>query len=565
MSESLLTREQLEERLAALHRASLELVKNISLETLLERIAYLACDQASAQYAAVGVMDEHGKIEKFITAGMTPEAVHKMPHPPVGKGLIGALMNASEPIRLPNIAADPRSSGFPKHHPAMTSFLGVPVRIGNQQIGQIYLTNKLTAPEFTREDEEVIEMLAAYAAVAVTNARVYEQITQRDQTLTRRNENLALLNDLATTLTTSEDVEQVLDAVLKQVMDYLRLDVGEVFLRKEDARVLKQMLHHGAMSQLWSQNEFLFGVGPVGQTAETGQLRLIDLQPLKNQANPGRAFFTTEVLAGSLSQLVCLPLSGRRGVLGVLCVGLVDPTPLDELEMQFLSAISAWVGMAIENLRLNIQQRRLAVLEERERIGMDLHDGIIQDIYAVGLTLEHARLLMNDNPQSAKVRIEQAINDLNSTIRDIRSYILDLRPRKLHEENLADGIHRLIAEFRANTLVDATLQSPPQELHIPQPQAVALFHICQEALANVGKHSRARHVTISLWSASERVLMEISDDGAGFDQNTTRLTLGHGLANMQTRARNAGGDLEITSEPGQGTTILVWVPGANES
>jgi signal transduction histidine kinase len=238
---------------------------------------------------------------------------------------------------------------------------------------------------------------------------------------------------------------------------------------------------------------------------------------------------------------------------------------LDDLEMQFLSSISAWVGMAIENLRLNVTQRRLAVLEERERIGMDLHDGIIQDIYAVGLTLEHARLLLNDNPQAARQRIEQAVNDLNSTIRDIRAYILDLRPRKLHEENLIDGLHRLIAEFRANTLVEVNLQGPTQDLPMPETQAIALFHICQEALANIGKHAHARHVSVSLWSTSDRLLLEISDDGRGFDQEMTKLTLGHGLSNMQTRAQNAGGDLEVTSEVGQGTTILVWVPNHNES
>jgi signal transduction histidine kinase len=244
----------------------------------------------------------------------------------------------------------------------------------------------------------------------------------------------------------------------------------------------------------------------------------------------------------------------------VLCVGSCESDPLDDLEMQFLSSISAWVGMAMENLRLNVQQRRLAVLEERERIGMDLHDGIIQDIYAVGLTLEHARLLLTDNPQAARQRIEQAVNDLNSTIRDIRAYILDLRPRKLHEENLVDGLHRLIAEFRANTLIEVTLQSPPQEVRLPQPQALALFHICQEALANVGKHSHARHVNVALWRTDERVLLEISDNGHGFDLNNMKLTLGHGLSNMQTRVRNAGGDLEITSDVGEGTTILVWVP-----
>jgi two-component system, NarL family, sensor histidine kinase DevS len=561
VSEGILTREQLEERLATLHRASLELVKNISLETLLERIAVLACEQVLAQYAAVGVLDEDGKLEKFIPVGMTPEAIQNMEHPPHGLGLIGALMDTPEPIRLAEIQADPRSSGFPKNHPSMVSFLGVPIRQGDKQLGQIYLTNKLTGPEFTADDERVMEILAAYSAVAISNARFYHQITERDQALTRRSENLALVNELASVLASSDNVDQVLENVLARVMEYLRLDVGEVFLRQEDGKVLKLALHRGEnIPNLWTRTEFLFGEGVVGRTAQTSQYTRIDLEEIHHPAQNNGNFFSTGTLSGQLKQIVCLPLSGRRGVLGVLCVGSCESDPLDDLEMQFLSSISAWVGMAMENLRLNVQQRRLAVLEERERIGMDLHDGIIQDIYAVGLTLEHARLLLVDNPQAARQRIEQAVNDLNSTIRDIRAYILDLRPRKLHEENLVDGMHRLIAEFRANTLIDVTLQDPPDEVRLPQPQALALFHICQEALANVGKHSHARHVNISLWQTSERVLLEISDNGHGFDLNNMKLTLGHGLSNMQTRARNAGGDLEITSEVGEGTTILVWVP-----
>ncbi len=565
MSDGILTREQLEERLATLHKASLELVKNISLETLLERIAVLAYEQVVAQYAAVGVLDEKGNLEKFIPVGITPEASQKMEHPPQGYGLIGVLMDSEKPIRLANIADDPRSSGFPAHHPEMTSFLGVPIRLGDKQLGQIYLTNKLTGPEFTAEDEQVMETLAAYAAVAISNAKFYEQITQRDRILTRRNENLALVNELASVLASSDNTEQVLDKVLTQVIDYLRLDVGEVYLRKEDRKVLQLSLHRGErVCNLWSRSEFLFGEGLVGKTAASAQLNQVDLSSSSLKTEPDEYYFHEEALAGHLKQVVCLPLSGRRGVLGVLCVGSCDTEPLDDLEMQFLSSISAWVGMAIENLRLNVQQRRLAVLEERERIGMDLHDGIIQDIYAVGLTLEHARLLLNDNPQSARQSIEQAIADLNSTIRDIRAYILDLRPRKLHEENLVDGLRRLIAEFRANTLIEVTLQNQAQEVHLPQNQAVALFHICQEALANVGKHSRARHVNVSLWTSNDRVLLEISDDGRGFDLNNMKRTLGHGLSNMQTRANNTGGDLEVTSEPEQGTTILVWVPNTNQ-
>jgi signal transduction histidine kinase len=559
LSEGILTREQLEERLATLHRASLELVKNISLETLLERIAFLACEQVMAQYAAVGVLDDEGRLEKFIPIGMTPEAIQQMPHPPQGHGLIGALMNANEPIRLPDLKQDPRSSGFPAHHPEMNSFLGVPIRLGDVQLGQIYLTNKLTGPEFTADDARVIEMLASYAAVAISNARYYQKITERDKALTRRNENMALVNELASALASSEDIEQVLDKVLTQVLDYLRLDVGEVYLRQEESKVFQLALHRGeGVCKLWNRSSFQVGEGLVGQTALAGQLTQLNLTPSNGK------IFEGELFEGQVKQLVCLPLTGRRGVLGVLCVGSCEAEPLDELEMQFLSSISAWVGMAIENLRLNLQQRRLAVLEERERIGMDLHDGIIQDIYAVGLTLEHARLLISDNPQSSKQRIEQAVNDLNSTIRDIRAYILDLRPRKLHEEDLTEGLHRLIAEFRANTLIEVSIQNPPEELRLPQPQAVALFHICQEALANIGKHARARHVNISLWTTAERALMEINDDGRGFDLSATRLSLGHGLSNMQTRASNAGGELEISSEPGQGTTILVWVPYTNE-
>ena len=206
------------------------------------------------------------------------------------------------------------------------------------------------------------------------------------------------------------------------------------------------------------------------------------------------------------------------------------------------------------------------MLEERERIGMDLHDGIIQSIYAVGLTLEHARLLMAESPEKSTPRIEQAIADLNSTIRDIRAYILDLRPRQLYEENLLQGVHRLVAEFRANTLIDVNLNGKADDFNdLPDSQALALFHICQEALANIAKHARAARVDVNLWTAADRALLEVSDDGRGFDMKNMRLSIGHGLANMQTRAQNVGGEVDISSEPGEGTTILAWVPYLRES
>ncbi|MDO9086295.1 MAG: GAF domain-containing sensor histidine kinase [Anaerolineaceae bacterium] len=557
MSIQPLTREQLEERLLALHRASLELIQDISLESLLERIASLACEQAGAQYAALGVNNEQGRVEQFIPIGMNEAEIEAMPHPPVGLGLIGALMNHKESIRLSDIAQDPRSSGFPSGHPPMKSFLGVPIILGDRNLGQIYLTNKLIGTEFTPDDQLLIEMLAAYAAVAISNAKMYRGLIQRDRILTRRNENLALLNELSSTLATSSDIDEILEKALNQIMDYLQLEVGEFFLMQEDSRTLKRAMHRGTIvDTIWQNDNYKIGEGYVGVTAKDGIPRLLDLpfDVTNNELDP-------VIYEKQFRQIALLPLHGRRGILGVLCVGTIHPQPLDDLEVQFLAAISSWVGTGIENMQLNLQGRRLAILEERERIGMDLHDGIIQSIYAVGLTLEHARLLLNEEPQVARRRIEQSIADLNSAIRDIRSYILDLRPRQLHDESLMNGIQRLATELRANTLLEINLQGPNDGFaDLTESNAVALFHICQEAMANIAKHARAHSVNVTLWKTPQRVLLEVSDDGRGFDFEVKKMSIGHGLANIQTRAHNVGGDVEFTSEPGLGTTVLAWVP-----
>ncbi len=555
-----LTREQLEDRLIALHRASIELVQDTSLESLLQRIAVLAWEQAGARYAALGVNDENGKLEKFIPIGMSPQEITQMEHPPVGLGLIGALMQSKESIRLTDMRADPRSSGFPQHHPQMTSFLGVPIYLGDHNLGQIYLSDKLDGSPFNTEDQILIEMMAAYAAVAISNARMYRGLEQREKVITRRNENLALLNELASTMATSSDLTEILEKALNQLMDYLQLEVGEFFLMQEDRQSLKLTLHRGeTASRIWRNDNFKLGEGYLGLTAKDGLPRLLDL-PCEDNA----CELDEEIAAKHFRQIAILPLLGRQGTLGVLCVGTSHPQPLDELEMQFLAAISSWVGTAIENMQLNLQGRRLAILEERERIGMDLHDGIIQSIYAVGLTLEHARLLLDEDKDGARRRIEHSISDLNSAIRDIRSYILDLRPRQLHDESLMNGIQRLTNELRVNTLLDINLQGPQEDFpQLEEVNALALFHICQEALANIAKHARARSVQVTLWKTPKRALLEVSDDGRGYDVENQRLSIGHGLANMQTRARNVGGDVEFTAEPGSGTTVLAWVPYEN--
>ena len=551
----LLTREQLQERLIALHRASLELVKDVSLDHLLERIATLAREQVEARYAAVGVLDEAGKLEKFIPIGITEEEARKIGHPPCGDGLIGELMDTEEPLRVPVIQDHPRSAGFPDHHPHMTSFLGVPIRAGDRQFGQIYLTDKIDAPEFTADDEKIIQMLAAYAAAAIQNARLVEQMQERDTALTRRSEDLSLLNDIATALTSSLELDEILNKTLASIMGYMKVEAGEIFLLEDDKQTLRMVLHRGqAAEAFWNRSRFQLGEGVIGKVAESGHPMLSDLAQ-------DSQFLRPAVVKAGFRQIAYLPMKSGENLMGVISVATRATEPLDELGLQLLDAVANWAGLAIENARLHQNSRRLAILEERDRIGMDLHDGIIQSIYGVGLALENAMHTVDEDSDLAKVRIKESIEGLNQAIRDLRAYILDLRPRQMGNDGLMSGLKRLATEYRANTFSEVVLKGPQKGLEdVPQINALALFHICQEALANAAKHAAAKKVDVNVWVTPDRVLMEIHDDGKGFVIEKMSTTIGHGLSNMQTRAHGVGGDVDISSAPNEGTTILAWVP-----
>lgn len=549
--------EQLEERLAALHRASLELVQDISIDSLLKRIARIACEQSGALHAAIGVRGDNGETPRLITVGMDENQVDMLAHSPMGSDLMDVIAGSPDSIRVDYVHKPQKSTGDSQKSPQLNSLLGVPIHLGDRHLGHIYLADKIDGELFNADDERVIETLAAYAAVAISNARSYKELRERDRALTRRNQDLALLNNLASTLAAISELDQLLNTALNRVMNYFNVEIGEIFLSEENQNTLHKVLQMGKPEQgLWTKDRFNHHESLIGKTVQSGQPSMISL-PYKLDPY----LRNDDLVKAGIQQIACFPLTSRSEVLGVLNIATSKEKPLDAMDQQLLSSIASWVGTTIENIRLNIQGRRLAVLEERERIGMDLHDGVIQSIYAVGLTLEHARLLLGEEPEQSKKRINQSIEDLNSTIRDLRAFIMDMRPRQLYEEDLMDGLQRLVNEFRANSLVEASLSGPTEALNnLPDPHAIALFHICQEALANIAKHASAKKVEILVWTTPDRVLMEVNDDGRGFDPQKVQLTLGHGISNMQTRARNVGGDLEITAEPGKGTTIMVWMP-----
>jgi two-component system sensor histidine kinase DevS len=257
-----------------------------------------------------------------------------------------------------------------------------------------------------------------------------------------------------------------------------------------------------------------------------------------------------------------VPIISKGKLLGNLY--LTDKIGAEEFSDQderLIAMLAAQAGIAIENANLYARVQRLAVLEERDRIAMDLHDGIIQSIYAVGLTLEYVDLLMEEQPPAARERLKQSITGLNEVIRDIRNYILDLRPQRFKSKNLIAGLNDLVRAFKANTFMATEVQASDRaDGDLTPDQSTGLFHIAQEALANIAKHAKARSVIISLQRDTLAVTLFVQDDGRGFDLPNVQSYTGHGLQNMQERAKTLGAEFKVISAVGKGTKIEVKLP-----
>lgn len=540
----------------ALHRATLSLYSDLSLDGVLQRITQAARDLSGARYAALGVPDSNGGLQAFIALGMSVEEMARIESQPVGKGLLGEMLRSGQSIRLPDLRRHPMAAGFPAGHPQMTSFLGVPIAAYGKPLGQIYLTDKKGAAEFSLEDQRLIEMLAAHAAAAIENAFLYKQVLSSEAELTQRNEELELFNSLATAVSSAMELEPLLESMLERVMGLFGAEAGEVFVMEENESFYHLAVHRGRNdASFWESDHFRHGEGFVGAVASNRKLAWThepELDPLYHGED-------------GIGTLAGVPLAARGQVVGVMTLAFRGRRTILPREAGQLEAMGAGVGVAVENARLYRQARRLAVLEERERIGMDLHDGIIQSIYAVGLTLDYTRLLMRESAEKAGTRLEQAIDGLNAIIRDIRSYILDLQPSRISTDNLVEALTRLVREFKANTLVDADLQIESVALlDLGREERTALFLITQEALANTAKHAQASRVLVSLRPGSHGIMLQIIDNGRGFASESSAGPLGHGLSNMRGRARSVGGSLSVVSSPGEGTTVTVGLPARRE-
>jgi two-component system sensor histidine kinase DevS len=543
-------------RLRALHRATLSLVNDLTLDRVLQRIVSAARDLVEAHYAALGIPDGKGGLATFVTAGITPEDAAKIAHAPLGLGLLGEMIRTGQSVRIPEISQHPSSIGFPPGHPHMHSFLGVPIAAYGRPLGQIYLADKIGGDVFSEEDQQMIEMLAAHAAAAIENARLLQRALGSEKELTQRNEELELINSLATTVSSELSLQSIIDATLARVVELFAAQAGVVFLREDTTSRFKMALHQGIAEDVFKETEtFRTGEGWLGSVAKSGE------PAWATRMQGDLDLHRQKIVDAGLNSLVCVPLMAQGRVVGVLELAFEELRDVSASELGLLEAVGAGVGIAVENARLNRQARRVAVLEERERIAMDLHDGIIQSIYAVGLALESSRMFEADSLDDLRAGLGQAIEGLNAIIRDIRAYILDLQPSRISTDDLGGALQRLAREFKSNTLIEPEVVIDPAAIGILRSRrSNGLFLIAQEALANVAKHAKASRAWLTLRLSDGEISMQIIDNGRGFDRSGSQPVLGHGLSNIEQRAHIIGGDVEFLSEPGQGTTVTVRLP-----
>ena len=540
----------------ALCQATVSIVELDDLTTIFERIAETARELVGAQYAAVAMSATHDLPEAFIFDGIDEETAVKIPHPPEALGLLGAITEKDKPLRIPDVRRDARFSGFPESHPHMGSFIGVSITTGKRVYGRIYLTNKLDESEFNELDERILKVLSAHAAIAIENAQLLQESKRQQEQLENRNKQLAALDQATMAISGELTLEKVLQQIVNAARELVQAEYAALGVPNAEG-YMDAFVHSGMSPETVEAIPHLpKGEGLLGAIVqERKPIRLPHLQDDPRSVGfpeghpPMESFLGVPVLAGG-EMLGNLYLTNKMGA-----------AEFSLADQEMVELLAAHAAIAIQNARLYEQVGRLAIVEERTRIGMDLHDGVIQSIYAVGLTLESTRLVLQQNPEEADTLLAHSINALNDTIRDIRNFILDLRPHRFGGD-LQKGLGRLVREFQANAIVPVTLTIPPDSIeNLPTPVTRSLFLTTQEALANIARHAKATQVEVTFRRTDDhKIQLTIQDNGEGFDVQSKTYSVGHGLSNMRARADDLNGTCKIHSVSGEGTTITLTLP-----
>ena len=529
------------DRVRGLLEAVVAVGSNLELEAVLRRIVEAAVALVDAQYGALGVVGEDGRLAEFIPVGLDEAQIAAIDHWPEGRGLLGQLIKDPRALRLANIADHSQSSGFPDGHPPMRTFLGVPVRIREEVYGNLYLTEKRNGSAFDEEDEVLVTALSAAAGVAIENARLFDE-SQRQQRWLRASA------EVTRRLLAGAAVEEVLEFVTEQTLEMTGADL--VVLALPDAARRQLMITHAAGP---GAQQAIGLVLPTtaslsGKVLATGQpARVEDFRHDQRVAKAARENL-------DLGPAILFPL-GAGDARGVLTVGRHPGSmPLGRAASELVTTFAAQAGIALELAERRSDAERLTVFEDRDRIARDLHDLVIQRLYASGMKLQ-GTMPMIGRP-AAEQRVSSVVDDLDVTINDIRKAIFSLQARGKAAPVLRDKVMDVIEEMTEPMGMTSSLRLTGHlDEGVPGDIGEDMLHALREALSNAARHGKATSAEVHIGAGSELSLL-VRDNGGGMTDTSRR----SGLANLAQRAEHYGGTLIVGPAEGGGTELHWRVP-----
>jgi signal transduction histidine kinase len=534
------------ERERALVEAGIALSSELSLDVLLQKLVRTAAELTGAHYVALGVVDREGSgLERFVTHGVTLEERAAIGNEPRGRGILGVLISDARPLRLANLAHDPRSVGFPANHPPMTTFLGVPILLRGVAYGNLYLTEKEGGAEFTAEDEEVVTLLASQAAVAVDNARLYEAVT-------RWSRQLESLNEIAAALTGEVELPRQLELVTARLRELLGARLVAVALPRDDGSLVIESASGSEVDGLV--------LGPESKSAKVFARRRSErIDDVLGDEEIDQALAAR--LDARAELLVPLLVSDRAvGLLLVVDRDGDDPR-FDDDALRLAESFARRASVAVDlsqRVARDALRRAVAAQElERQRLARELHDETGQALTSILLGLRSLEVasVPEDRDEALAALRELVV----ATLHEVRRLAVELRPAALDDFGLLPAVRRLGESTRETTGLDVQVEATLGPKRLAPEVETALYRIVQEALTNVAKHAGARHVSVVLTRKHERVSVVIEDDGKGFDTSAGTGD-GLGLLGMRERVQLLDGTLSVESSVGAGTTLVLELP-----
>lgn len=525
-------------RLQGLLAANRSIIGDLDLSTVLRRIVMAACELVDAEYGALGVIASDGSgLEQFVHVGIDEQLVAKIGHLPEGKGLLGLLIEEPHPIRLVDLKAHVRSVGFPDGHPPMRGFIGVPVRVRQEVFGNLYLTRADERP-FTADDEELVQALAATAGVAIENARLFESAQ-------RRQEWLRSSTEVTRQLLSGEG--DSLQTIAQTIHELARAELVAVVQLSADGTSLEVTMAEG------NDAGSLIGVTyPIAGTlseyvlSSGTPLRLRD--PSDAEETGGRSLH----LAGltRVGPVMVLPLAGVQEVRGTLVVTrLPEAGPFAESDVEMAASYANQASIAWELADARRDQQRVLLLEDRARIARDLHDHVIQQLFAAGIKIQAtASHIGGDDRQS----LEDVVDNIDQAIRQIRTSIFQLSPRA---GGLRSAILDVVGEFRSTLGFSPQVgfEGPVDTISNPE-LANDITAVVREALANIGRHANATRIDVVVRVMRGDLLLTVTDNGSGLGAPHRR----SGLSNLESRAKARGGTMTVSEGADSVGTKLEW-------